>query len=295
MPVTYELLTVRNDLIPLMRPIVLDTVDGLGVAPLHHIVQANAQQDGVTYRDTRLDPRVVTFAATAACDCEADLWTLRKRLVDLQAELAQGYRLRVAVPTGERYQCDLRYLGGLSLPHDLHMDGRVTKVAWQGITHDNPTLYDPDEVQINYNLGDVLGEGFPIDFPVSFGSGELDTIDPIVYPGSWRTYPIIRITGPATDIVITNVTTDEQLDMTGQTLDAGETLTIDMTPGVKTMTHSVDGNVIDWLTDDSDLGTFHIAAHPEALGGVNTVTVAFTGGTATTTIQISYYVRYLGI
>jgi hypothetical protein len=297
MPVTYDLLSIRGDLLPLKPPrFVLDTVDGLGMNPVRHITQANAQQDGITYIDTRLVPRVVTFGGNVHTTCELDTWAARDDLNAALQEFYNGFILRGTRPDGQRRLLDLRYDSGLSWPHDLHLAGHVLRLAWQAVAMTNPTWYDANgPVLISYNLGAMLGQGFPWGFPHSFGTDILTALSPIVYPGTWKTYPIIRITGPADDIVITNTTTGEKLDMTGRVLLAGETIVIDMTPGMKTITHSVYGPIMYWLTSDSDIGTFHFAAHPDAMGGINTVTVVFTGGMSTSTVQISYTVRYLSL
>jgi len=297
MTVTYDLLTVRGDVIPLRPPrLVLNSIDGLGMPPVRRIVQQQAQQDGQTYIDTWLEPRVVTFAMDAYAPCEADLWDLRDDLVRLMSEFANGFILRVNIkPHGIRRYLDLRYMAGLELAHDLHVSPHLQSVAFQAIAEANPSFYDPDPITVSYNLGGLVGIGFPLGFPHGWGTDALTTMSPIVYPGSWKTYPTISITGPCDTISIDNNTTGERLDFGLYALDAGETLTVDCTPGRKTVTHSVDGNAQHWLTSDSDLATFHIAPHPEAPGGINDVQVTFLNGQAATTVTVSYYVRYLGI
>jgi hypothetical protein len=296
MPVTYDLLNVRGGVIPLRSPhLVLNSVGGLGMAPVRRLTQQDGQQDGQTYLDTRLEPRVVTFALDAYCPCEADLWDTRDVLMRLMAEFANGFILRInLLPHGVRRHLDLRYLAGLEGMHDLHVSPFLQSSSFQGIA-DLPSLYDPDLQRVNYNLGGMAGEGFPITFPVRLGTDELAIMSPIVYPGSWKSYPIIRISGPGTNIVISNNTTGETIDLGVNTLDAGESVTIDCTPGQKTVTHSVDGNVQSWLTTDSDLATFHIAADPEAPGGINDIQVAIDDAAAATTILLTWYVRYIGM
>ena len=50
-----------------------------------------------------------------------------------------------------------------------------------------------------------------------------------------------------------------------------------------------------WLSEDSDLATFHIAAEPEAVGGVNTIQVQGFNVNAATSIVFTYYPQFLGI
>ena len=291
---TFDLLNVRGGVIALKSPYILNEINGVGMPPVKHLTQNNAQQDGATYLDTRLQPRTVTLGFDALESCAASLWDRRQAIIALMSELQAGFILRARVPNDMRLHLPLRYDSGLTLPYNAHMAGNYQRFALQAIAH-NPIWYDPNIVTIVYSLGDMAGEGFPLSFPISLGTGEFLGLSPVVYPGTWDTYPIITITGPAEDIVIDNNTTGETLDMTGWTLDPGESIVIDLTPGMKTITHSVDGNVPYWLSTDSDLGTWHIARAPDAPGGINDVQVSFSGGQAATTIRIDYYVKYIGI
>jgi hypothetical protein len=296
MAVTYDLLNVRGGVIPLRPPrLVLNSVGGLGMPPVRRITQAQAQQDGQTYLDTRLEPRVVTFGLDAFCPCEVDLWDMRDTLIRLMSEFANGFVLRVnLLPHGVRRYLDLRYMAGLEGMHDLHVSPHLQPVAFQGIA-DDPIIYDPDLVTVSYNLGAMLGIGFPLSFPHGWGTDAFTTMSPIVYPGSWKSFPIIRITGPCDTIAIANNTSGDALDLGVNALAAGELLTIDCTPGQKTVTHSTLGNVQSWLTTDSDLATFCILPDPDAPGGINDVQVTFLNGLAATTITIEYFIRYLGL
>lgn len=296
MPVTYDLLDLRGGVIPLRAPrLVLNSVGGLGMPPIRRMVHLQAQQDGQTYIDTRLEARVVTFGLDLYAPCEQNLWDMRDDLIRLMGEFANGFVLRVnLLPHGIRRYLDLRYMGGLEMVHDLHVSQQLQNVAFQGIA-DDPIFYDPTPVVLSYVLGDMAGSFFPITFPHAFGTDEIGTISPVVYGGSWKSFPVIRIVGPATNIVIENATTAETIDLGANTVDSGESVTIDCTPGQKTVTHSVDGNVMSWLTSDSDLATFHIAPHPEASGGVNNISVTLDDAEASTSIIITYYIRYLGI
>lgn len=296
MAVTYDLLDVRGGLLPLRAPhLVLNSVGGLGMPPVRRIVHAQAQQDGQTYIDTRLEARVITFGMDVYAPCEADLWDVRDDLLRLMSEFAAGFILRANIlPHGVRRQLDLRYMAGMDLTHDLHVARYVQSAPFQGIA-DDPIFYDPALVAISYNLGALLGTGFPWAFPHAFGTDAFTSMTPIIYPGSWKAFPIIRITGPADTISIVNNTTGENIDFGAAAIVAGEVLTVDCTPGRKTVTSSISGNVQSWLTTDSDLATFHIAPHPEAPGGINDIQVTFLGGMAPTTIMITYHVRYIGI
>ena len=115
----------------------------------------------------------------------------------------------------------------------------------------------------------------------------------VQYGGSWIEYPVMTVLGPISDPVITNHTTGEKLDFTGYTIGAGVTYTIDTRYGAKSVTDSGGTSQIAQLSDDSDLGSFHLSAPPYATGSVNSfslVGTAITGGVTLLTVQ--HFNRY---
>ncbi len=296
MPERWELLDNAGAVIDLRYKYIVDQIDGLGMPDVQHISQSNAQQDGESYIASYLRKRTVTFSLNILNVCEAELWDMREELVILASQLSTGFKLRGRLPNGNTRQIDLRYEAGLTLPRSRDMNSNTQKLAIQARTFDNPTWYDPNLVQLFFTVsGGAGGWGFPLGFPAGFGGSVIAAPAAIVYPGTWRTYPIIKINGPAADVVIENTTTGEKLDFTGYTIGAGQLVTIDLTPNHKTVTDNTGANLVDKLTTDSDLGSFHIERAPEAPGGSNAITVTATGGTPATWIGIEYYTRYAGI
>ena len=116
----------------------------------------------------------------------------------------------------------------------------------------------------------------------------------IVYNGSFLTYPIITMTGPVTDPILTNVSTGEDLDFTGITIAGGDTYTIDCRFGYKTVKNAAGTNKIADLTAASDLATFHLGADPEVSGGANAFTLTGTSTDANTTVTVTYNERFVG-
>jgi hypothetical protein len=107
--------------------------------------------------------------------------------------------------------------------------------------------------------------------------------------GTWDEFPVISLVGPMSSPVITNYATGEQLSFTGATIAAGEAYQIDTRYGRKTVTNTAGSPVLDKLTDDSDLATFHLAP------GANYIQVSAAGTSAASTVSLSYYNRYLGL
>jgi hypothetical protein len=141
------------------------------------------------------------------------------------------------------------------------------------------------------------GTGMPVPLlvPVTVGASTISESRTILYTGSWRALPVIRITGPITDCCITNSSTGDKLDLTGVTIGEGDWYEIDLRYGRKTVVDAAGANRIADLTEDSDLATWHLAADDEVPDGVNAITVTGSGLDAGTKIDITYQPRYTGI
>lgn len=110
----------------------------------------------------------------------------------------------------------------------------------------------------------------------------------VAYDGNHEDYPTITLTGPLGDPVVTNITTDRKLDFTGSTIPAGVTYTIDLSREVLSVVDQGGTVHTDELTDDSDLGSWALAA-----GQSNVVSVT-AGSTGTASVaQIVYRGRHV--
>ena len=146
----------------------------------------------------------------------------------------------------------------------------------------------------------ITNEDFPFYFGdeldnIMFGESSLSSTTYLTYNGSWIEYPTITITGPITNPMIRNITTDEKITLEYE-VDTGEYVIIDLTYGNKTVLNDSNINLIGTVTSDSDLSTFHIAPSPEATDGENEIIVSgadIVDGVSE--IDIEYYERYLGV
>ncbi len=128
-----------------------------------------------------------------------------------------------------------------------------------------------------------------------FGTAFLTDTQIINYVGTWKSLPVLIITGPIFTPRIDNLTTGEKLEFSSN-IAAGRVVTIDLAYGVKSVTDDLGNNLIGQLTTDSDLATFHIAPDPEAPNGVNQIQIQ--GGGAVpgeTSVELRYFTRYFGI
>jgi len=300
MPEVYTLIDSRGTPMALSLPNVrLRDVDGLGMPDLRHLSEQYAQQDGETYLDTRLSKRIVIFSYQLVYNNESDLWDARDDLLEIMKVFASGFTLQIVTPNGNTRLITLRYDSALSLPRSLEMAHEMQVVALQCVAHD-PLLYSPNEVAVDFSAGLyagtwLFGTATGLIFPATFGASVINTPTLVTNLGSWLAYPRLLIGGPLSGPIIENLTTSEKLDLSSYTLVAGEAVVVDLRFGYKTITSSINGNILRYLSTDSDLATFHLAADPEALNGDNTIIAHGSGATVAAQFILAYTPRWIGV
>lgn len=279
------------------------TESGWGTPPIDYITQRGPFQHGDTVRDFFLRPRVIQMLIRQQFCNRDDLWGGRALLLNAirpnrqttptASEPGQLRRiqsdgairdLNVYISQGPRFEPRNR----------TNWDEWAFQEVLRFIAYD-PVVFDPTEVEEVLGLDLVLELVFPIDFPIIFGASSIDDTVDLTYPGTWETFPIIVITGPMSNFKIVNNTTGEEIELT-YNIPLGDSITIDLSYGNKTVIDAGGTNRIGSVTPESDLATFHIAPDPEAPGGVNSLTVTGLGAApGVTQVAVSYFNRYFGI
>jgi len=134
---------------------------------------------------------------------------------------------------------------------------------------------------------------------ITFGSATLAESFVVNYEGTWNSFPVLEVTGPWDNFTITNAATLETLDF-GYNIDGGETVTFDLSYGVKTVLNQNGTNLIGSLSTDSDLATFHLTPDAEvtantANDGLNPILVTGTNLDEDSALILKWYTRYIGI
>ena len=269
--------------------------DGLGMSPLHRLTERGPLQHGDTDRGYRLDPRQVQLITLIMGTSEVDYYDKREALLGYLSPLGVT-NLRVTQGDGTVRQLDCYCVSG---PYYSTRDGWLNyHRAGFTLKANDPSLYDPDGEGVTFDLGGGSDSGMlvPTAVPFKVGSSTLDVDKTIDYVGSFHSFPHkIRITGPITGAVITNVTTGEKLDFTGKTIAGADYYDIDLRYGYKTVKDKIGTDKINDLTKDSDLSAWHIEAARDGSGvKVNEINVAGTAVTSSTSVAISWLNRYLG-
>jgi len=255
----------------------LTSYDGIGLPPHHIITDRGPYQHGENCLDFRLDPREMTFvfnivSASSGYDLEgkmrsfAYLFKPRSGANPLWMKFITDYE-------DTRY-AQVSYVNGIQITRKVG-EGKVYNVPVVVRMHD-PLFRSASTVSgcSEYLLSSAMsGSAFtvPTYIPTSIRSEEIFTSCLLTYSGTWRTFPIVSIVGPAENCIVRNATTDEKLDFSGYLINYGDVYTVDCRYGNKTVTNAIGENKINELSGDSDLGTFHFGAAPDSASGINTI------------------------
>lgn len=171
-------------------------------------------------------------------------------------------------------------------------------------TAHNPIIYNPTQKLASFSgLGCTILQ--QLQFPFSFGASNIifggsscnaTNQRTISYLGNWQEFPRFEVIGPANNFRIDHDQTSAFISL-DYNIPAGDSVVFDLRYGRKTVTLGSNPNtsLLGFISTDSDLGTFAIEPDPIVSGGVNSFTVSIDDGTGATTVNFSYYDRYVGI
>jgi hypothetical protein len=164
---------------------------------------------------------------------------------------AREQALRAALQGGSRGTFPMRVTGRVGDPEDLQADVRVSsrfvapddggavgsprvKPFQAALRSPASVLYGATLRTVQLQIAETLGGlAFPVTFPVSFGGSEEDGVE-LVHAGDARAWPIIEVEGMARGPILENLTTGQSLHFPAVTIESGETLVVDPTPGRRT-------------------------------------------------------------
>lgn len=288
--------------------------DGLGMPPIEYITERGPFQHGETVKDFFLRPRIVQLLIRQQFCSREEYWTGRAALINairpnrqLTVGAVSSGTLRLTLPNGVLRSLDCYIESGPRFEprRSSSWDEWAFQEVLRFIAY-NPVLYDPADHFVTFSEGSVAFFPasfpipmdtppelvFPIEFPITFF--KIDRDANVVYTGTWIEYPVITLTGPLLNPIITNETTGEVLELSYE-VPAGVVVTIDLAPGRKTVIDSTGANLVGVMTPESDLGTWHMEPAPVAPGGINTVHAEASAIDLLSSIDIRWKARYIGI
>lgn len=296
----------------------LYSFSGWGMPGIEYITQQGPFEHGQTVLDYRLQPRTIQLIHRRLGNCRNDYWSNRSLLINAlrpNRQFANTFnpgRLRKILSDGSvRDLYVLIEQGPVFAPRSVdNWDEYSFQENLRFIAH-NPIIFDPAIQSAVWTLdslgnlifyeavnwenrmvfeGDDLNSGGIWFLDSSIG----ETLD-ITYIGTWLSYPTIYITGPLSNPQIYNNTTNEKIEL-DYDVSVGETVTINLEYGLKTVVNNSSINLIGTVTTDSDLATFHIAPDPEAVNGINSLQVfGDDAAIGETEVRIEWYTNYIGI
>ncbi len=258
-------------------------VDGLFAPPVEISSRVVPGQPGAVVYQTRHGVREFSLALYERNDDPALLHARLRALVYAMDPTRGAGRLRATTPAGDQREITCRVLSGMGLSQvrgaqslSTHQRAEVTFQAA------DPYWYDTSDTVTDYTIG-ATAPFFPI-FPLRLSSSEVFVDGTVDNLGDLETWPVWTLTGPGSSISVRNLTTGALTTINGLTLAAGETVTIDTRPTIKTVTRGDGANLFGSLATGSSLW-------PLIRGG-NSVRVEMTGGTESSLVRLSRKHRY---
>lgn len=268
--------------------------EGFGTPPLEYVVDNAPFQHGDTVRSFRLLPRPVQLVVLHNFRSRTDYWNGRAALLDaIRPNRVTNFnttgKLLYYLANGAKRQLDVLLDSGpgFAPPEPGWREWSFTE-ALRFTAHD-PAWYDPTQQSISF-VGETTPT-FPVIFPVQFR--QFGTVAAVNYNGTWLEFPTFVINGPVTGLRIHNQTTDVRIAL-DYALPAGFSATITLR-GSKTIVRNDGVNLLNFLTEDSDLTTFALSPDPVAPSGVNLINISGSDTAAGTSVTMRWHSRYFGI
>ena len=120
----------------------------------------------------------------------------------------------------------------------------------------------PDTEWVTFQFaisGSSGGMDIPLEIPWAIGTSTLDLHQALPCRAAANVRPVIVVTGPARDMVITNETTGKTLSFEGTLIAAGDSYTIDLASDVRTVVDEAGTDCSGKLAEGSDLYGFYLA------------------------------------
>lgn len=268
-----------------------------GAPPTNFITRRGYLQNGSTEVSFLIQSRTISVELWHSPACDRDnYWQIRKDLLDFLRPNRNGPLVfTLQTPNGNQRSITVRADPGMTFPFQSNNNNWNQNESFDFIAFD-PTFFDAVQTVTALTSSTQTQLVFPITFPITFGTSDIFlTTGAFTYPGTWKSYPVITLTGPYTRANIQHVEKGVNISLS-VAIGAGESRIIDLTPGAQSITDASGNNKFSDLGAGSDLVDFAIYPDPEVAGGVQTITVQLVDGVASvSTATLSFYARYFGL
>lgn len=258
---------------------VLKGLDGRFMPPVSYVEDEIPFQYGSRARQLKVAPREVDLPFLIKGASRQELRTKVREIINTFNPMIGDGRLQVTSYDGSQRELYCRYAGGL----EFEESGLNFQKFILVLRAFDPFWYDTNTIVETFTIGEPA-TFFPM-FPLRLSSSTVFADTTIENSGDVETWPEWIIKGPGEKIIFYNLTTGEKLFLNTSLLE-GETITIDLKPGKKTIKKNDGTNLFGTLTDDSTLWALQ--------QGVNNIRIEMSNATLQSSVQLSYKNRYLG-
>lgn len=270
---------------------------GFGASPTQFITRRGYRQNSQTEVDYLLNSRTISVELwhSAACDRQT-YWDNRAAFHNFLRPNRNGpLTFTLRTPNGNLRSIVVRADPGLNFPPSGDNNNWAIQETMDFIAFD-PLFFNSEQSVIALTAAVQTQLVFPITFPISFGTSDVFlTTGAISYQGTWKSYPVITLTGPYTRAVIENSVTGVRIYMS-VAIAAGEQRIINLTPGAQSIVDADGNNKFSDLGVGANLIDFAILPDPEAADGVQEITIQLVQGVdGVSGASLSYYERFFAL
>ncbi|MFD5208387.1 phage tail family protein [Streptomyces anulatus] len=238
--------------------------------------------DGYEVRQVRAEGKTITLPiAFWANDSRAAYKARRRAFIrSLNPKRGQG-TLTLTEPDGAQRSIGVRYQDGME--GDESLDAAGARWCISALVFAVPSPYwSGGEVATTWKT-DSGGDFFPF-LPLTVGDSQVLGSVTVDNDGDDDAFPVWTITGPATTVTLTNVTTGQSLVLT-RTITGADTIVIDTRERQQTALLNGVTNLWPNLSNASSLWPLET--------GINELTLTVAGSTSATSVRMTYQPRYL--
>ena len=238
--------------------------------------------DGYAIRQVRAGGKEIALPVAFWADDSRTAYLTRRRTLirSLNPKRGDG-TLTVTQADGTARTISARYSAGLE--GDESLDAAGARWCMGVLTFACPSPFWLGAEATTEWRSSVAGMFFPF-LPLVVGNSQVLGSVTVDNDGDDDAFPVWTVTGPATAVSLTNVTTGEVLVLT-RTISVGDTIVIDTRERQQT---AVLNGVTNLWGDLSDASTMW-ALEP----GINDLTLTVSGSTSNTRVRMTYQPRYL--
>ena len=252
--------------------------------PTRFVTDTSPTQPGSLVRSTRHESRRLVVPIVVQGATSSELRTNIRNLNYALDPVRGSGQLKVTGPDGTTRIVNAYLEDGMGLEESLNSTvGRTWQRASLQFFCEEPYWLDEVTTSSSVAYNTTTATFFPF-FPLRLSSSTVFGATTIDNDGDVQTWPRWTITGPGSAIYLKNLTSGKTLYL-NTTLTAGEIVTIDTTPGVRSVTKNDGTNLFQYLSTTSSLWPL--------LRGSNSIQLEMSSATTNSAIAYSYERRWL--